>query len=461
MGRFICLFATAFLVATRLMAQQPGTLRWRIPIGNVGNSAWYTTSSPALAADGTIYVANGFEGDSSLTTGRRLYSVTPDGTTNWVITVGRDIVCSPTVGPDGTLYVGSTEGLLYSFNRAGGTNWLIHTAGQIFSSPALAADGTVYVTSVSNHINQLYSIHPDGSTNWIFKMGPVAFAQQNSAQFSSPAIGPDGSIYIGSMDTNVYSISRDGTTNWLFRLGNVTYGSPSVGSDGTIYIGSDDFRLHAIAPDGHQRWSFGSGSYVESSPAVGSDGTIYFGSLDGNTYALTPAGSVLWMVTGFSASPALGANGTVYLAGHDFGILRAFDAAGSNRWSLNLNFSSYIFSSPVVGPDGTIYIAAGPYLCAVYGDTPLQRAPWAMFRREALHTARSVQRAVSQPTMFPDGSFGMTLNTETGLTYRVQASTDMETWTNLATLTPTNFNAEFIDPTATNLPFRFYRLASP
>jgi hypothetical protein len=55
----------------------------------------------------------------------------------------------------------------------------------------------------------------------------------------------------------------------------------------------------------------------------------------------------------------------------------------------------------------------------------------------------------------------MTLGTETGLTYRVQATLDFTAWTDLATFVPTNFISQFIDLDATKFPSRFYRLATP
>jgi outer membrane protein assembly factor BamB len=62
--------------------------------------------------------------------------------------------------------------------------------------------------------------------------------------------------------------------------------SPAVGADGTIYVGSDDHNLYAINPDGSLKWRYDTGDKVYSSPAIGSDGTIYAGSDDDNLYAI-------------------------------------------------------------------------------------------------------------------------------------------------------------------------------
>ena len=41
-------------------------------------------------------------------------------------------------------------------------------------------------------------------------------------------------------------MNPDGTKKWEFDLGDGTDSTPSIGRDGTIYIGSDDKKLYAI-----------------------------------------------------------------------------------------------------------------------------------------------------------------------------------------------------------------------
>jgi len=74
---------------------------------------------------------------------------------------------------------------------------------------------------------------------------------------------------------------------WAFETGSSVTSSPAIGSDGTIYVGSWDDNLYAINPDGSKKWAFKTGSYVSSSPAIGSDGTIYVGSWNDTLYAIS------------------------------------------------------------------------------------------------------------------------------------------------------------------------------
>ena len=67
---------------------------------------------------------------------------------------------------------------------------------------------------------------------------------------SSPAIGSDGTVYVGSWDNKLYAINgKSGVKLWEFETGGSVNSSPAIGSDGTVYVGSDDKKLYAIKTD--------------------------------------------------------------------------------------------------------------------------------------------------------------------------------------------------------------------
>ena len=68
---------------------------------------------------------------------------------------------------------------------------------------------------------------------------------------SSPAIGSDGTVYVGSEDKKLYAINgKTGKKLWEFVTGgDVFISSPAIGSDGTVYVGSYDKKLYAIKTD--------------------------------------------------------------------------------------------------------------------------------------------------------------------------------------------------------------------
>ena len=50
---------------------------------------------------------------------------------------------------------------------------------------------------------------------------------------------------------------------WAFATGfPLVLSSPAIGSDGTVYVGAYDYNLYAINPDGSKKWEFETGGEV-------------------------------------------------------------------------------------------------------------------------------------------------------------------------------------------------------
>jgi hypothetical protein len=157
------------------------------------------------------------------------------GMQKWVFETEGGLVSSPTIGADGTIYVGSNDGRLYALTPEGKLKWKFETKGAVHSRPAVGADGTIYVGSWDQH---LYAINPDGSLKWAFPTRGKVNA--------SPTIGPDGTIYVGSWDQHLYAVNPDGSPKWAFPTGDAVLSTAAVAPDGTIYVGSWDQCLYAI-----------------------------------------------------------------------------------------------------------------------------------------------------------------------------------------------------------------------
>ena len=165
-------------------------------------------------------------------------------------TVGPITFSSPALGADGTIYVGSTDDNLYAIS-SGGVVTSCLTQGVIESSPAIDTNDIIYVGSEDGHLYAFISSLL--SQKWQFPpMGLPAAGAINS----SPVIGSDGTIYVGSNDHLLYAINPDGTEKWTFPTGGAIFASPAIGVDGTLYIGSKDKHFYAVYPDGTLKWSF-------------------------------------------------------------------------------------------------------------------------------------------------------------------------------------------------------------
>ncbi len=295
-----------------------------------------------------------------------------DGTIKWIFKPSDYNLLfesSATIGPDGTIYVGSHENKFYAINPDGTEKWMFDSGEPVLivggmsdgykkgiqSSAAIADDGTVYIRSFSNF---LFAINPDGTEKWRF---PVRVSADT---WSSPTIGPDGTIYVGSeggegRKGNIHAINSDGTEKWTFKTDSDVFPTVAIADDGTIYSGSGgDGHFHALNPSGSQKWNFRTGRHTESSVAIGSDGTLYFGNWDNKVYALDPNGKKKWEYLtggdGIVASPAIAEDGTIYMNADD-GYFYAFNPDGTVKWKYDTGEPAETSSSPSIGADGTVY----------------------------------------------------------------------------------------------------------
>jgi outer membrane protein assembly factor BamB len=381
---FYGILAFVFLMFSQITAYgagTPGTIKWAITAGNM------IYSSPAIGADGTVYVG---------TLDNKLYAITQNGALRWSYTTGMMIFySSPAIGADGTIYVGSYNGKLYAINSDGSLKWSYTTGNPIDSSPAIGADGTIYVGG-----DKLYAINSDGTLKWSYTGGGSEF-------YYSPAIGADGTIYVGG--DKLYAINSDGTLKWSYATGGATFSSPAIGADGTIYVGSYDHKLYAVNSNGTLKWVYTTGNVIDSSPAIGAEETIYVGSNDQKLYAINSDGTLKWFYTTggpVGSSPAIGADGTIYVGSNDQ-KLYAINSDGTVNWSFTT--ADAIFSSPTIGSNGTIYVASlGSFknnLYAIYSSSlGLLNSPWPMFHHDLEHTGSLAAPSTPTLTLTKSGS---------------------------------------------------------
>lgn len=215
------------------------------------------------------------------------------------------------------------------------------------SSPAIGADGVVYVGTGQG--DSLLAVNPGGTEKWSFPVG-------NEVK-CSPAIGADGTLYIGSYGGALYAVNPDGSEQWSYPLGDdVIWSSPAIDPDGNIYLGCDDGKLYAITPGGAEHWTFTAGDSIFSSPAIADDGTVYFGSLNGLLYAVGTDGLEDWTFPTFSStsgSPTIADDGTIYIGSLDQ-YLYAINPDGSEAWSYDTGIP--VKCTPALAADGTIYV---------------------------------------------------------------------------------------------------------
>ena len=262
----------------------------------------------------------------------------------------------------------------------GKLKWSFKTGSIVGSSPTVGSDETIYVGSWDN---KLYAIYPNGTEKWNFPTGDLV---------SSPTIGSDGTIYAGSTDYNLYAINPNSTKKWNFTTGGSVKSSPVIGSDGTIYIGTagNDSKLYAISPDGIKKWDFKTGGGQVGSPAIGYDATIYVGSSDYNLYAINPDGTEKWRFPAsenMQSRPTIDSDGTIYVGSHDHNLYAIYPN-GTKKWVFTTGGSIGWGTSAALDANGTIYVGSDDY--NLYAINPNGTEKWRFKTGSLVQTAPAI-----------------------------------------------------------------------
>jgi outer membrane protein assembly factor BamB len=268
------------------------------------------------------------------------------------------IESSGVIDNEGTIYVGSRDGYLYALYPNSTLKWRFPPGGLLWQgTPAIAEDGTIYFPTWGGY-DYFYALNPNGTVKWKFT--------GVGSSISSPTIGDDGTIYIGSDNHNIFALNPNGTEKWRYTTGFLVGASPAIGEDGTIYVGSQDGYLYALYPNGTLRWRYNTGERIRGDASIGIDGTIYVPSFNSYFYALYPNnGTLKWKgYTGDSIAAkgvALASDGTIYVGTE---LLRAYYPNGTLKWSYDFHAGMW-GTVPAISGDGTIFISGGRYLTAV------------------------------------------------------------------------------------------------
>jgi PQQ-like domain len=277
--------------------------------------------------------------------------------------------------------------------------WKFKSDNGGFTSIALGPDGTVYAGAN----NSLYALAPDGNLKWKTPVAGMLYL----------SMGEDGTVYATSSYGLGSGIANDGKMNWTAGMGMIGFGAPAaIGADGLVLYANTVSDLFAFEPrrSSSALWSqntFREGIISQSSalpgrakvgqipsrnsPVIWRDETIVLARQHWLNY-FNPDGAPGWvkeLTLGQLGQPALADEGMIYVA-DDRHILYAVDRRGDTRWQYEADGT--VNGSPVVGQDGTIYIATARTVEALGPDGSLK---WKV---------GAPQQSTSSPAVAADGT---------------------------------------------------------
>jgi len=196
---------------------------------------------------------------------------------------------------------------------------------------------------------------------------PVDAAPGSEPQWAMYRSNPQGT------GLSKYNIAKNpGEASWSFEFHHSKGSSPVIASDGTIYFLSEGIRLYALNKDGSEKWRLKmDGTWFSKSMAIDSEGTIYFSTYerDGPSYfySVDDHGKINWRVESeydFRTAPVIGDDGTLYIANGD--SLWAYNPDGTVKWDFRcwtlfntmpalLQNGRIFYNQWIINPDGTEY----------------------------------------------------------------------------------------------------------
>ncbi len=274
--------ATNYKYGLYALDARTGKARWGFALKH------NATNTPALGANGLLYVqcCDGLLFAVDAATGKQKWQfmlAEPVFHDPYVFkTILPVVMSSPAIGADGTVYI-SCDRLYALDGETGRQKWVLGLDGVYTGiSPAVGPDGTVYVGAGSGGGGMILAV--DGATG----QQKWTFPTKGDATYNAPSLDEDGTLYVGSADKNLYALdSRTGRLRWQFATGARITTAPAVGADHAVYCGSEDGRLYALDGNtGQVRWFAPLNSSIGHAIALGSCGLLYTTTQNGLVHAL-------------------------------------------------------------------------------------------------------------------------------------------------------------------------------
>jgi outer membrane protein assembly factor BamB len=107
---------------------------------------------------------------------------------------------------------------------------------------------------------------------------------------AAPAVGPDGTVYVGTADGYLFGVGPEGVLAWSYTLEGAVVWAPVVEASGRLYVATAAQRLYSLLPGGTLGWQARTPARVDTELALAPAGVV-FGGEDGAVWAYSEHGN--------------------------------------------------------------------------------------------------------------------------------------------------------------------------
>src|SRR3989344_5322604 len=218
--------------------------------------------------------------------------------------------------------------------------WTSIDIGGISAPPITSSSGAIYIPGTGS----LTKLDKTGAKQW-------TISTPASGTVYTPVIDKNDIVYIASSGCNpiVYALNPDGSKKWQYDLregsalcgANQTRAAVALSNDqSTLYVGTNypNQKIYAFNLDGTVKWKSALMLNFEpdySAITIDSSDNLYVGSSGGRIFSFKSDGTARWnqFIGGEVKTPIVGPDGNIYVVGNYGQKIVSYTSSGSIRWT--------------------------------------------------------------------------------------------------------------------------------
>lgn len=330
----------------------------------------------------------------------------PDGSLRWTAAAAPVGFNSASLSSDGSrLYLCDYAGLVCLDARTGQRKWILPLdtvpEAEADCTPTLGPDGAIYITITGWYDYELARVKDCGDSavlQWLVDLG------DGDIPSAGAVVGRNGVVYVfGELRDYCYdrlfALDSTGTVLWIDSTTVQGGCVPVIDSRGRLLV-SDEYGacLLCFNPDGSLAWSVVTGELYPGSTAVGPDDEVIVIDWNGAVVVIDSAGHQQWS-TGLSLesmnTPCVADNGCIVAFDPSYSVVYCMSSDGQTQWEFSIRDSlgierrrarstTFCYDpSPVIGTNGDLYLTGyDGIFCLSGADLHLANAAWPTFNHD-------------------------------------------------------------------------------